>query len=89
MVRAAEAVTVLRAMLAEPELFESAIFRRLMLRATRPIPDAAKRLKLYERLLSCVVGIGLNECITTFPDREGLLREAHQWLDAIEAELAG
>jgi hypothetical protein len=76
-------------MLAEPELFESAIFRRLMLRATRPITDGSKRLKLYERLLSCVVGIGLNECITAYPDRAGLLREAHELLDAIEEATGG
>lgn len=85
MAQAAEAVTALRAMLAEPELFEGAIYRRLILRATQPIPDARKRLKLYERLLSCVVGINLNECFTTFPDRAGLLREADELLDMIEA----
>jgi hypothetical protein len=83
-VSAAEAVTALRAMLAEPELFEDAIFRRLMLRATRPIADGEKRLKLYERLMSCRAGMLLSDCVATFPDRAELLREAHEMLDAIE-----
>lgn len=84
---AAEAVSALRAMLAEPELFEYATFRRLMQRATRPIADKTKSLKLYERLISCIVGVRLNEWTTTFPDRAGLLREARELLDAIEAEI--
>ena len=82
--QAVEAVTALRAMLADPQLFEDAIFRRLMLRATRPIVDRKMSLQLYERLMSCLVGVRLSGDFTTFLDRVGLLREAHELLDAIE-----
>jgi hypothetical protein len=82
--QAAEAVAALRAMLADPQLFEDAVFRRLMLRATRPIVDRKRSLQLHERLMSCLVGVRLSDDFTTFPDRAGLLREAHELLDAIE-----
>jgi hypothetical protein len=83
-VSAAEAVTTLRAMLAEPHLFKDEIFRRLMLHSTQPIADRNKSLQLYERLMSCRAGMLLNDCIATFPDRAELLREAHETLDTIE-----
>jgi hypothetical protein len=86
LLRATEALTVLRAMLADAKAFDEAIFNGLALRATKPIADKRYARNLYESFMACY-GILLfgDHLDRDVPPR--LLREANWILDDIEMAL--
>jgi hypothetical protein len=84
MVRSAEALTALRAMLADVEAFDEQVLTRLSLRATMPIADKDRALHLHEMLMAAVAGLKLGDFFLAH-ERERQLRDANATLDAIEA----
>lgn len=82
MVRSTEAVTALRAMIAEPAVFEEATVTRLALRATMPIGDKKRALHLYESFMTSYAILLLRD-LWSADDWDHLLREANRVLDEI------
>jgi hypothetical protein len=86
MVRAAEALIALRAMLADVEAFDEATLTRLALRATMVIADKKRALHLHESLMASLAALRLGDCFPAW-ERTRQLRDAHATLDAIEAAM--
>ena len=88
MVRSAEALTALRAMLAEISAFDESTITRLALRATSPIADKKRAFHLYDSFMASYAILFLGDLMS--PEVAALqMREAHRSLDAIEAAVAG
>jgi hypothetical protein len=88
LVRSAEALTALRAMLADVAAFDESAIASLALRATSPIADEKRALHLYDSFMASYAILHLSDLMS--PEVLALqMREAHRSLDAIEAAVAG